>query len=133
MSLKKSPDWSLGIDLLSSDKLLAIAVITCGAIGALIAMFRAEGGLSMKILLLGLSAGFITYLAIKGGRHIFLIHGSGEFPVFNPYGSAFAGLVAGLFTEKGYLVLSHLVEELSKRLMGQQQSRDSTSRQGSTG
>lgn len=111
-------DLSSWVTLWSSDQLLAISVMACGAIGAMIAMLRTEGGLSLRIFILGLAAGFITFLAIKGGKHVFILQSIGDQSAFNPYGTAFAGLIAGLFTEKAYIVLSHLVDELSKRLTG---------------
>jgi len=102
--------------LLSSDQLLAISIMACGAIGALIAMLRSSDGMSVNVLVLGVAAGFVTYLAIKGGKHVFLLQSQGELATFNPYGSAFAGLLAGLFTEKAHQVLTGLVDEFIERL-----------------
>lgn len=102
--------------LMSSDQLLALAIMSCGAIGALIAMLRSEHGTSGKVLVLGVAAGFVTYLAIKGGKHLFLLQAQGELATFNPYGSAFAGLLAGLFTDKAYALISMLVDEFVDRI-----------------
>ena len=106
----------LDVELLSVDHLLALSIITCGAIGALIGSIRSERRLTFKYLSLGFSSGFVTFLAIKGGKHIFLISSGADSAFFNPYSSAFAGLLAGLFTERAYQLLSTVVDQLAKRL-----------------
>lgn len=100
----------------SSDQLLAIVVLGCGAVGAMISSLRSHNSLSLSAFILGLASGFVTYLIIKGGRHFFLMQTQGELVVFNPYGSAFAGLLAGLFTEKAHQLLSFLVDDLASRI-----------------
>ena len=80
--------------------LLAIAIMTCGAIGATIGSIRHTGRLTWRSVLFGLSSGFIVFLAIKGGKHIFLLQVQGQMPQFNPYSSGFFGLIAGMFTER---------------------------------
>ncbi len=103
---------------LNSDILLALVVIGCGSIGAVIAGIRAENGLALKPFSLGLAAGFIAFLAIKGGRYLFLISADASVIDFNPYSSAFVGILVGMFTERAYDVLSNLVDELIKRMTG---------------
>ena len=116
---------------LPSDVLAAIAVIACGGIGATVAGLRrpnrrplggpksAGGSFSaVRDLFLGLSAGFITFLVIKGGKFIFIIQGPEVSIPMNPYGSAFAGILAGLFTERAYQLLSSLVQQAAERVEG---------------
>jgi hypothetical protein len=107
---------NLGFATLSSDLLLAIAVMACGAIGAMITTLRGGAKMTIRSFCLGLAAGFIVFLAIKGGKHLFLLQARGEIAAFNPYGSAFAGLLAGLFTEKAYAALAEIVDEFINRL-----------------
>lgn len=104
------------LPLLSSDQLLAIAVIGCGAIGAMIASLRNECPMSLRIFVVGISSGFVAYLAIKGGRHLFLLQTQGEIIAFNPYGSAFAGILSGLFTERAHQLLSSIVDDFVERV-----------------
>ena len=107
---------TLPLLLYSSDQLLAIVVLGCGSIGAMISSLRANESLSLRAFILGLASGFVTYLIIKGGNHIFLLRAQGEIVAYNPYGSAFAGLLAGLFTEKAHQLLSFLVDDLTIRV-----------------
>ena len=102
--------------LLSSDQLLALAVMACSAIGAMIAALRGNGLMTLRALALGIATGFVVYLAIKGGKHVFLLQMQTEIVAFNPYGSAFAGLLAGMFTEKAYQVLTTIVDDFADRL-----------------
>ena len=102
--------------LLSSDQLLAIAIMACGAIGAMIGALRGVNGMTLRALSLGVASGFVVYLAIKGGKHVFLLQAQGEIVAFNPYGAAFAGILAGLFTERAHQVLSTIVDDFVERL-----------------
>ena len=72
--------------------------------------------MGFRSLSLGLASGFVVYLAIKGGKHLFLLQTSGEIVAFNPYGSAFAGLLSGLFTERAHEFLSMLMDDFLERL-----------------
>ena len=107
---------SAALLLLSSDQLLAIAIMACGAIGAMITTLRGDGGMTLRALSLGVASGFVVYLAIKGGKHVFLLQAQGEIVAFNPYGGAFAGLLGGLFTERAHQVLSTIVDDFVERL-----------------
>jgi hypothetical protein len=102
--------------LLSSDQLLALAVMACGAIGSMTSSLRSGQSLSLRAFVLGVASGFVAYLAIKGGKHLFLLQTQGEVVAFNPYGSAFAGLLAGLFTERAHQVLSSIVDDFVERI-----------------
>jgi hypothetical protein len=101
---------------LNSDYLLAIAIMACGVMGALIAGMRSDETTSVRDFSRGLSSGFICYLGIKGGKYIFLLHAAGETVGFNPYGSAFAGLLVGLFSQKAYETLEMLFSDLTSRI-----------------
>ncbi len=102
---------------LSSETLLALIVIFCGGIGALIGGLRSEQGYAtLRPLMLGVASGFVAYLAIKGGKFVFVLHlPDGSLPE-NPYGVAFAGILVGLFTETAYDLLRHLVEDIVERI-----------------
>lgn len=102
--------------LQSSDQLLAFAILACGAIGSMVASLRAGQSMTLRAFVLGLASGFVVYLAIKGGKHLFLLQAQGELVAFNPYGSAFAGLLAGLFTEKAHQLLSAIVDDFVERV-----------------
>ncbi|TXI37105.1 MAG: hypothetical protein E6Q59_08350 [Nitrosomonas sp.] len=102
--------------LLSSDQLLALAIMACAAIGAVIAALRGDGLMTLRALALGVATGFVVYLAIKGGKHVFLLQMQTEIVAFNPYGSAFAGLLAGMFTEKAYQLINTIVDDFADRL-----------------
>ena len=101
---------------LNSDHLLAIAIMTCGAIGATIASIRKTRHLTWRSVFLGLAAGFIVFLSIKGGRHIFLIQTQGQMAQFNPYSSAFLGLIAGMFTERTFELLGAATDAVFKKI-----------------
>lgn len=101
---------------LNSEILLAITVCLGGLVGALVAGFRTDAGTLHRDIPLGIASGFVVYLAIKGGKFVFLMQTQETSFAMNPYGCAFAGLLAGLFTEKAYLLLTALIDELSRRL-----------------
>jgi hypothetical protein len=103
--------------VLSFDQLLAIAIMACGAIGSMITALRSDRDMTLRALSLGIASGFVVYLAIKGGKQVFLLQTQGEIAAFNPsYGSAFAGLLAGLFTERAHQILSTIVDDFAERL-----------------
>jgi hypothetical protein len=104
------------INAKNTDQLLAIAVMGCGAIGSIIAGLRANTLVTFRNLSLGLASGFVIFLGLKGGRHFFLVQAAVDQVAFNPYSCAFAGLLAGLFTERTYSLLSSVVDELVKKI-----------------
>ena len=101
---------------LSSNSLLAIAIMTCGTIGGMIASFRKTGRLTWNGVVFGLASGFIVFLSIKGGRHIFLLQTQGLMPQFNPYTSSFLGLIAGMFTERTFQFLGAVIDVVFNKL-----------------
>lgn len=122
--------------LLPSDVLLALSVVCCGGIGAAVAGVRQHRGRSSEDratesksspvvgLFLGMAAGFIAFLFIKGGKFLFIVQGAEVSIPINPYGSAFAGVLAGLFTERAYQVLSSVVDAATDRFAKDQGSQD---------
>jgi len=99
-----------------SEILFAWTLMACGIIGAAMAVLRSSTREMTRALVLGLPTGFVVFLAIKGGKHLFLLQVQGETLALNPYGGAFAALLAGLFTEKAYEVLSIIVNDFVERL-----------------
>jgi hypothetical protein len=128
--------WSFADDVLHAitlartTTLLAVAVVLAGLIGSIITTLRSSGEKRLTSPALGLAAGFVAFLAIRGGKAALLADGVGEPPMINPYSFAFMGLLAGLFTERGYALLSYLVDELTGRIklaMEAQRTQDSGS------
>lgn len=101
---------------LNSDYLLAIAVMLCGAIGSIISSIRTARVLSWRSVLFGLAAGFIVFLAIKGGKHVFLLETQEQVVQFNPYGTSFFGLLAGMFTERSFELMAVISEAIFKKV-----------------
>lgn len=100
----------------SSEALLAIVVVFAGAVGAMISSLKQGAFLTLRSFVLGLASGFIVLLLLKGGKNVFLFQIPGHVVPFNPYGVAFAGLLAGLFTERAHQLLSWLVDDLISRV-----------------
>ncbi len=84
---------------LASGFLLALAIMACGAVGAMVAGMRTNEPTSFHDFALGVASGFICFLGIKGGKYIFLLNAGPDVVAMNPYGSAFAGLLARIFHE----------------------------------
>ncbi len=103
---------------LQSDMILAISIILCGGIGAIFAASRSRSPRYAKTIFNGLLAGFIAFLIIKGGRSFFLVNlNFANSPSINPYAAAFSGILAGLFTEKAYRVLSDVTDRIGDRII----------------
>lgn len=103
---------------MQSDLILAISVILCGGIGAIFTASRSRRPKFAKSIFNGLMAGFVAFLVIKGGRSFFLVDlnfSSG--PTINPYAAAFSGILAGLFTEKAYRILSDATDRIGERIV----------------
>lgn len=112
---------------LPNDILLACAIILCGGIGAIFAASRSRADRYARVIFNGLLAGFITFLVIKGGRNFFVIHLQyASNSQINPYTAAFAGILAGLFTEKAYMVLQQAIDIFGERLLQAERKRQNT-------
>ncbi|EEX16684.1 hypothetical protein CSE45_3800 [Citreicella sp. SE45] len=108
----------LGLSQLPSDLILALLLASSAALGSLYAVLRAPNERYIKAFFTGIIAGFIAYLAIKGGRAVLFVETTVVSPLgFNPFSMAFVGVIVGLFTEKAYSVLSDLADEAGERLV----------------
>lgn len=107
------PDWVMRW---SSDALLSFVVMVSGTVGALMAGLRANGRFRIRDFALGLAAGFVTFLAIRGGKSVFLVDGGDTTLMLNPYNSAFLGVLTGLFTDLAYELLRDFAQEIVRRL-----------------
>lgn len=96
----------------SSDTLLGILLISCGIIGAITSAIRENKKQLGRIIILGASVGFVTLLGIKGGSTIFILNNTGVDIPFNAYSTAFIGIIAGMFSEKFYLLLSNVTDKV---------------------
>ena len=113
---QSSPYYIGFIYEMRSDHLLALSITSCSALGAMIFGLRSGTRMNVRTLTSGLATGFIVYLALKGGQHLFLLTSPDVRIPSNPYSSAFLGLLAGLFSDKAYKVLTALVDDLASRV-----------------
>jgi len=95
----------------SSNSLLGILLISCGILGSVMSTMRDGRGEASKTVVLGASVGFVALLSVKGGSALFIMTSAGIDVPFNPYSTAFAGVVAGMFSEKLYIALSKLTDK----------------------
>jgi hypothetical protein len=102
--------------VLSSDLLLALALLSCGALGSVIASLRSNSSVKLSKFTVGFTTGFITYLAIKGGQFVFLLQVPGASAVLNPYTASFVGLLSGMFSERFHLVLASFMDKATDKL-----------------
>lgn len=115
---------------LNSDYLLALALVSVGLCGGLIGWFRQELKIEASIynktrpksyavnpsnMLLGLAAGFLVLLSIKGGKAVFIIDHRADLATFNPYSSSLVALLAGLYSDKAFRLLTGLVGTFEDR------------------
>lgn len=109
-------DSFLFVYFLKSDHLLALSIVCSSLLGAIVFAFRSGERLHLRAIASGMATGVVVYIGLNGGQHLFL---SGVNPgelTHNPFSAALAGLLAGLFSEKFYLLLADLVDDLSERL-----------------
>lgn len=101
----------------SSDLLLSLVILFSGTVGAVVTTLRKDQLLTLRDLGQGFAAGFITFLAIRGGKSIFLLDAD-PLLLINPYNSAFFGLLSGMFTEMAFELLTSVAQEVATRLKG---------------
>lgn len=94
----------------STDFILALAMLACGAMGAGVASIREGEQLNWRSLLFGISAGFVVFLGVRGGAHVFLIGSQGEAPRFNPFSCALVAILVGMFYGRFHLFLGVVVD-----------------------
>tara|TARA_Y100001949_G_C15955588_1_gene316803 strand:+ start:76 stop:831 length:756 start_codon:yes stop_codon:yes gene_type:complete len=96
---------------LSTETLLGLLLITCGILGSVMSTMRDGKGSAAKSIVLGASVGFVALLGVKSGSTLFILTNAGVDVPYNAYSTAFAGVVAGMFSEKLYLALSRLTDK----------------------
>ena len=108
------------VRLLSNSTLLIILLAVCGAIGTALASARRKTHFTMYSVGMGMAAGFITYLAITGGKEVLLVGASSDDIIVNPNSSAFFALMAGMFTERAYGMLTSMVDSFTGARSGRE-------------
>ncbi len=115
--------FGLSLRYLSNDRLLAIILVSCGMLGSLVIALRQRLASADqrydrigRHLLLGFAAGFITLLAMKGGKQVFVNQVDPGVHFFNPWSAAFLGMLTGLFTERAYNLLLLVVDKIEERV-----------------
>lgn len=93
-----------------SDHLLALSLICCSTLGVVIVTLRSEAQLSTRTITSGVMTGFLTYLALKGGQVLFVLHPADIRVPANPFSCAFVAILTGMFSDKVYKFLSKLVD-----------------------
>lgn len=104
---------------MSSDVLLAFSLLSCGALGAVIASIRSNNNVDLSKFTIGFSTGFVTFLGIKGGQFVFLLQVPGAAAVLNPYTASFIGLLSGMFSERFHLMLADFLDKATSKLKGE--------------
>ena len=66
-------------------------------------------------LILGAAVGFISLLVVKSGSGFFLMTNLGIEMPFNPYSTALAGIVSGMFSGKLFQFLSTLIDRATTK------------------
>lgn len=118
------PDTYVSVNKLiymPTEMLLAIVIVLCGGTGSILTSLRSQSEKHLSAVFIGLLAGFVAFLIVKGGKFVFIINISPESSVFiNPFAAAFAGILAGLFTEKAYQILSGLADQIGNKILGKE-------------
>ena len=107
---------TLFLDFFSNEALLGILLVSCGIIGSGVSAMRSRESTVKEIsLVLGAAVGFISLLVVKSGSGIFLMSNLGIEMPFNPYSTALAGIVSGMFSEKLFKFLSTLIDRVTTK------------------
>ncbi|MEM9296919.1 MAG: hypothetical protein AAF149_19290 [Bacteroidota bacterium] len=113
----------LGIYHINSDMLVAYIIISCAILGSLIGNFRTYDRISIRNIAVGIGTGFITFLTIKGGKSVFLLEFYQKAPLpLNPYSVAFAAILAGLFSDRFFTLLSSIVDKIFDQIRSAMES-----------
>ncbi len=108
---------------MSSDVLLAFSLLSCGALGAVIASIRSNNNVDLSKFTIGFATGFVTFLGIKGGQFVFLLQVPGAASVLNPYTASFIGLLSGMFSERFHLMLADFLDKATNKLKGSDENK----------
>lgn len=107
--------FEAAIDAATLEKLLALAIVVAGAIGAQIGGLRTKDFTTFRDVGVGLGAGFITLLVIKGAKHLFVLNAESGNVLLNPYSMALAAVLAGLFSERSHQFFGKLFDAFIER------------------
>jgi hypothetical protein len=83
----------------STDVLVVVGAIASAMFGALIAGFRRDDLHYLHHVLLGVGAGFLIYLFVRGGRGVFFVEYEAGAIDFNAYSILLLALLSGLFAD----------------------------------
>ncbi len=111
--------WLSPILTMPSGLLYSICVVFSGAIGSVFAAFYFRYPDIVARMFPGLVAGMIALLVIKGGKFLFILD-FGIITPENPYSGALAGMLAGLFTERGFKLIEHLIDSGIDRITSEE-------------
>jgi len=107
------------IERLPSDLLTAVAVTMCGVLGACIAALRTGRRQTFRNVLLGIGTGLIVFIGLRGGRTVFLLESGSSETVINPYSSCFVALLAGVYSERTFAILTAIVDKAARKAQGE--------------
>lgn len=93
-----------------NEMLLIFASLLCGALGAIIKSFMSPIEIKVTNILIGMSAAFVLYLAMRSGDLMFII-AENDLSSLNPYSVSILSLLAGLYSKKGFTVLKNAIEK----------------------
>jgi hypothetical protein len=98
-------EWLTAFVGLATTTLLAIAMACGGAIGAFIrgALRPASVGNRLAGITLGITFGFVTFLAVRGGKSVVVSELQNDFVYLNPFGLTLLGIIAGVLSEGTYM------------------------------
>ena len=102
----------LRIESRSSDELIAISMIVCGVLGSFLAAMLRDKTINQRDSALGIGAGFLAFLFVKGGRMLFIVETGSQAAFFNPYSTAFLATLVGLYRERVFEFLTENVEKM---------------------
>ena len=106
----------VSLSFFSNEALLGILLVSCGIIGSGVSAMRSrESTVQETSLILGAAVGFISLLVVKSGSGIFLMSNLGIEMPFNPYSTALAGIVSGMFSGKLFQFLSTLIDRATTK------------------
>jgi hypothetical protein len=106
----------LGIAYMDSERIFGVLDVVSGMLGAILAGLRRSIIASPQDYVLGALTGFVMYLALKGGKYVFLMSVKEGTFEFNPFSAAFLALIAGLLSERFYGFVTNVFDVVSDRL-----------------
>lgn len=100
--------WLSPLILMPNTLLYSVSVVFSGTIGAVFVAFYFKMPDIWARMFLGTIAGFVALLILKGGKFLFILD-VGVVSTDNPYAGALAGMLSGLFTDRGFRLIESLV------------------------